>query len=288
VVQDGSAQTTIDRFAVIDSRWGLFVDPYAECNLTDSALQGNQIGLVAYPGSAVTALSTRFLQNRRRTPSVGVYAGGVWARTGSSVTLRNCALYGNSQETGGAVYADHAAVTLAGCTIAGNTATAKAGGVYGSGSTITSVNSIVAFNGSGFSADPLAPGSFTLTGNDVYGNGGLDYDGLPAPDPSAGNLALDPLFSDATTGDLRLILGSPCIDAGRDACVLPMDRDVDGGPRIAGAHVDLGCYESPGQATLADAARALRLAGGLAAAGAGEPGADITTAAALARKALGL
>jgi hypothetical protein len=51
----------------------------------------------------------------------------------------------------------------------------------------------------------------------------------------------DPMFKDQANGDFHLQSGSPAIDAGAD---VPLSTDLDYKPRPAGAHYDIGCYES--------------------------------------------
>ncbi|MCC7293538.1 MAG: right-handed parallel beta-helix repeat-containing protein [Phycisphaerales bacterium] len=58
-----------------------------------------------------------------------------------------------------------------------------------------------------------------------------------------GNFGDDPLFVDADKENLRLRDDSPCVDAGDDS-VVTQPTDLDGNPRILGARVDIGCYES--------------------------------------------
>lgn len=69
------------------------------------------------------------------------------------------------------------------------------------------------------------------------------YITLPvAIDPSNLN-AGDPLFIDPDHGDLRLLPGSPMIDAGYpDTPDLP-EFDIDGNPRVQGAAIDIGAHE---------------------------------------------
>ncbi|MCC7290643.1 MAG: right-handed parallel beta-helix repeat-containing protein [Phycisphaerales bacterium] len=58
-----------------------------------------------------------------------------------------------------------------------------------------------------------------------------------------GNFGDDPRFVDADKENLRLRDDSPCVDAGDDSVVTEF-TDLDGNPRILGARVDIGCYES--------------------------------------------
>src|SRR6185312_12010523 len=68
---------------------------------------------------------------------------------------------------------------------------------------------------------------------------------LGTPGTQAGNLSVDPAFSDAADGNFRLPPGSVLNDAGQDA---PLGgaaaADLDGNARIRGAHVDIGAFES--------------------------------------------
>jgi hypothetical protein len=58
------------------------------------------------------------------------------------------------------------------------------------------------------------------------------------------NVDADPLFVNAGGGDLRLLPGSPAIDAGKDSAVSGVATDLAGNPRISGPHVDMGAYET--------------------------------------------
>jgi parallel beta-helix repeat protein len=49
--------------------------------------------------------------------------------------------------------------------------------------------------------------------------------------------------TDVATADYHLLTGSAAIDSGDDDTVTPGEADLDGRPRIAGAHVDIGAYE---------------------------------------------
>lgn len=99
------------------------------------------------------------------------------------------------------------------------------------------VNNIIANNSvSGIIIDPLFAGTFLNQYNLVFNNGSNSYT------PGPGTLNADPLF--LGPGNYHLQPGSPAIDSGNDAAVLPqMTTDLDGNPRIAGLSVDRGVYE---------------------------------------------
>jgi hypothetical protein len=78
--------------------------------------------------------------------------------------------------------------------------------------------------------------------------------------PGTGNIDVDPLFADALNGDLRLLSGSPCIDAGDNLAVPPtLLLDLDGknrflddllapdtgNPGMMLPIIDMGAYEGP-------------------------------------------
>jgi len=131
-------------------------------------------------------------------------------------------------------------------------------------------NNVVAFNES---TDPFPylggiynfTGSVTYRNNNVFGNTPVNYGHVTDPTGTNGNISQDPLFVDRAGGDYRLLIGSPCIDAGGDVYVTAGGVDLEGKPRVIGAHVDIGAYEFlPGGAyTWAECLLALKAAGGL-------------------------
>ena len=153
-------------------------------------------------------------------------------------------LYSRSRET------DPGSPTVINCTIVDNTAgpggesldgaTAEhglAGGVFVETAS-TLVNSILWGNTAGGEPDESAQIHLKeaipdITYCDVQGwSGGLG---------GVGNFGLDPRFADPA---YRLGTYSPCVNVGDDAA-LPADvtTDLDGGPRVFGAAVDLGAHE---------------------------------------------
>ena len=127
------------------------------------------------------------------------------------------------------------------------------GGMLGVSSTMIS-NSIFWANRADFGGDQLVGGNFTNC--DIEGSGGsAAWDSSLGTD-GGGNIDSDPLFvgdgADGVPGteddDLRLLSGSPCIDAGDNIAVIG-SADLDGFARVVDgdcddvATVDMGAYE---------------------------------------------
>ncbi|HEY3413802.1 MAG TPA: choice-of-anchor Q domain-containing protein [Armatimonadota bacterium] len=209
--------------------------------------------------------------------SDAVLTGNVIARN----TVFGTALGDSGGIIGGATLANNTIVSNSAS--AENAADAHAGGVNTGGLV---KNNIFAYN---VPLESLTAESASF--NDAFGE---------APIASATNLALDPQFVNAGSGNYHLLPGSPCIDAGDNSIVAAGDTDLDGRPRIIGGHVDIGAYETPRTPLMLDAARALEIAAGLSAPVAGEVArldvvagdsagkVDMRDAAALLRMANGL
>jgi hypothetical protein len=142
---------------------------------------------------------------------------------------------------GGAIY-----VTNAACRILNNTVTQNKGiassGLYveAGADRVAVVNNILVNN-----TEPntlMTEDLRTGTGATVHHNCFTPEQPIPVPD---GNIAADPLFVDAASGNYHLKPDSPCRDAGEDTVVQVGDADLDGSPRRQGPHVDIGAYETP-------------------------------------------
>ncbi|MDD2598710.1 MAG: choice-of-anchor Q domain-containing protein [Kiritimatiellae bacterium] len=138
-----------------------------------------------------------------------------------NATLENCLLSGNAAYNGGGANGS----TLFNCTVVDNISSSGGAANFG-----TLANCIVWNN-------RKPSGSL----NNYY-NAKFSYS-CTTPLPSGtGNLASDPLFRNAATGDFRILAASPCVDAG-DGTLLSDPFDLAGNPRIRNAGVDLGAYE---------------------------------------------
>jgi len=177
------------------------------------------------------------------------YFGGGMRNQNSNPTVINCAFSGNTANFGGGMVNSDSRPTVTNCTFSGNTAS-TGGGMYNSGGRLTVTNCVLWRD----NPQELVNGSSvpTIRYSDVQG-------GLPvgAVD-GGGNIAVDPVFMrlpnpgpdgtwdgvDDDYGDLRLQVGSPCIDAGDPGFVAqPGETDLEGHARVLCARVDMGAYE---------------------------------------------
>jgi hypothetical protein len=160
----------------------------------------------------------------------------------ANLTAANSTFQGNTASYGSAINLDTGpssgpAATVTNCTIAGNKGT---GAIFCNGRPVTITNTIIAFNSSGFYRAG-GSGATILRYNCVYGNPAYNYNGVTDPTGTSGNISADPLFvaadpgadgiwgtADDTFGDLHLLPGSPCIDAGNNADVPADSADLDG------------------------------------------------------------
>ncbi|NIV01659.1 MAG: S8 family serine peptidase [Phycisphaerae bacterium] len=171
------------------------------------------------------------------------YGGGMYNYQ-SGPEMTNCIFSGNSANCGGGIYNyERTKPTLINCTFAQNSA--------------SNGNALVCD-----SNDQQYPSYLQLTncilwdgGDEVWNNDSstiiITYSDVQGGWPDVGNIDADPLFTDANSGDYRLLAGSPCIDSAIEAGVY---EDIDGNARpfdFPGADsndesfgFDMGAYEA--------------------------------------------
>ncbi len=155
------------------------------------------------------------------------FGGGIYS-TGS---VTNCAVYGNTVEfNGSGIRQEGGSVTN--CTVYGNTGTSQQSPSGGIDSYWGSITNCIAWGNTTFDI---------RTENDAV----ISYSCFKEGTTGTGNIASDPQFvnvsGDMSTWDLRLRLGSPCIDAGTSESAPA--ADILGVARPQGQGFDMGAYE---------------------------------------------
>jgi hypothetical protein len=162
----------------------------------------------------------------------------------SQGTINLCIVRGNRARDGGGTWNG----TVNNCLITDNTAGNRGGGAYCSGYQYLNNCTLSANHASEGSAVYLTNGS--VRNCIAYGNGPTNWAGggnvvcccMTPLAPGAGNISDDPQFNDDAHGDYRLLVSSPCVNAGSNAFVT-WDMDLDNNSRVMDGWVDMGCYE---------------------------------------------
>ncbi len=163
------------------------------------------------------------------------YGGGAY-----SSTLKNCSLGSNYANDGGGAYS----CTIENGELVQNFSYRNGGGSYGGTLKNCTIWNNYATSGGGSYGGTLY--NCVVWGNRVSNGIGNHVSSTfwyscTVPLPSGvGNIDADPRF--VNVGDLRLVEGSPCIDAG-DSGYVTLPTDLAGNPRILNDVVDMGAYE---------------------------------------------
>jgi parallel beta-helix repeat protein len=190
------------------------------------------------------------------------YGGGMYNNNDSSPTVSNCTFSGNTTDyNGGGMYNyNNSSPTVTNCTFSGNTANNTGGGMRNFSSSSPTVTNCILW---GNSPNEILNNASTPTVSFSNLQGGLPGGTIDG----GGNISVDPLFVDADGPDntigteddnLRLLDGSPCIDAGDTSVpsLATFTTDLDGNHRalddpatpntgvtVVGITVDMGAYE---------------------------------------------
>ena len=269
--------TTVSNNTAGHDGGGIISRQSSTLTITDSIVSGNRSevwgggiyggGPVGTAAATITITNCQITENHAVGSSGGLYVGG----TGTTMTITNSVIAGNTSDTnGGGIFSNPDTIlfvinsvvagnttagtggglflfgttTVTNSTIAGNTAQTANGIFVTNEGTLTLNNSIVAQNAGsdiGHGDDPTLSGRHNLIGD---GTGQTAFE-----DGVDGNIVdADPMFVNLAAGNLRLAEGSSAIDAGDNALAVDADGtaltvDLDGNPRIYNITVDMGAYE---------------------------------------------
>ena len=198
---------------------------------------------------------------------VGGLGGGMFNYNLSSPTVTNCTFTGNSAQYGGGMQnQDWSNPTVTNCTFSGNTSGMDNGEYCHpivTNCTFSRNNYDGMFN-SDYSYPAVTNCIFWGNGDDHFEFAPVRYSNVQGGRYGTGNIDANPLFVDADgpddiagteDDDLRLLPGSPCIDAGDSNSVPWWITDMEGNPRFLddpympdtghGTYpiVDMGAYE---------------------------------------------
>jgi len=232
------------------SNLGGGIDVNGQPRMTNITISGNT---APFGGGMANASNPLLLGTVFSNNTASSFGGGLYNYNNSTPFIYNSLFYGNTASRGGGVYNTAGSPRLVNATFWGNTATNLGSGIYNtSGSSPFIQNSILwgdleAGNLGGeirrdASGDPSVPLiSYSL----VYGcNPGGAWNAACGADNGQNQADADPKYLNSAQANFRLGSGSPGIDTGSDDPVNGgVTTDLDGNPRKAGAHVDLGAYE---------------------------------------------
>ncbi len=195
---------------------------------TDNTAGINGGGLWVQHGFTIRPITGCVFSGNTATTGDG---GGVYGSSGGDTPVTNCVFDNNSAgDDGGGLWHGSGTYDLFNCSFGDNTATGTGGGIFAYTGPLFVTNCILW--GDSTTNDEIDRWSATVTVN--YSNIQGDYTGSM-------NLASDPKYNGAATGDLTLDPTSPAINSGTSIGA-PSD-DIDGLSRPQGAGFDRGAYE---------------------------------------------
>lgn len=277
VTASGTDETAVlDGFIVTggnsdSSGGGMYIDNGSP-TLTNLIITGNTARL---GGGMYNRESSPILTDITFSSNAASNTGGGMFNSRSTPSLVNTIFSGNSAGSdGGGIANDNSSPVLINVTFSGNSATSEGGGMYNEGDldggdgSFPSLNNVIIWNNlAGGSASSPSASIF----NDKFdlaipiiqysliehsGSSGDGWNNALGKDLD-NNIDADPLFVDtpdpvnapSSEGDVRVLTGSPAINAGTNEPFEPggaaegITADLDGNPRIQYGAVDMGAYE---------------------------------------------
>ena len=237
--------------AAVPGSGGAIYNASSMLTLNHCSFQGHS---ASHGGGIFNEQSSPTLNNCSFQGNSALLGGGGINNRRSSPTLNNCSFQGNSALSGGGIYNNNASPTLNNCSFQGNSASGSGGGIYSFGIGGLTLSNCIIWRNNGETGTGTAASSVFISfhGSETYshcliqglnpeGTGNLD--GTLASNNPLFVLEVDPNSAPTTGGNLRLLAGSPAIEAG-DNTKNPTTTDLAGNPRFSGT-IDLGAYEMP-------------------------------------------
>jgi predicted outer membrane repeat protein len=209
--------------------WGDSKPLIKNCTFTENSSGQEGGGMMNGPGSGSRVISCKFIEN-----TAGEDGGGMYNNETVLTLIVNCTFIRNSVNlTGGGMYnVNHSKPFVTNCTFSENSAVKAGGAICNNNSNLTLTSCVLWNNSAPMDTEIHNMGDSQPIVSFCNITGGLI---------GKGNIDKDPLFADK---ELRLSVGSPCIDAG-DNNAVPADilTDLDGNPRFVNDSVDMGAFE---------------------------------------------
>ncbi|MHC5006157.1 MAG: choice-of-anchor Q domain-containing protein [Planctomycetota bacterium] len=275
---DETAESAIDGFTITNGSSGVgggMILSYADTTVSNCVFTNNTAdicGAVRHDGLVeMTFANCTFSGN-----GAVVGAGAIGSFGPGRLNVVDCVFTDNEADAVAGLATTHNELVVTNCLFARNIAPSFAGALSDASEQATFINCVLSRNAAGFSGGgemgsvELLFFNSTIGGNPgggigcytttpvfqncvLWGNGPSQFDVYDATVsysdveggwPGVGNIDADPLFVQPGTDNLRLSIGSPCVNAGDNTAIPPgITTDIDGNPRIQGGVVDMGAYE---------------------------------------------
>jgi len=261
--EDSNPTVTNCRFENNAAAYGGGMDSYSNSNpiITNCAFIRNTAffdgggsggGFEIYRFSTLKITNCEFIENSADSGG-GLTLDVAYSPPDVVATITNCLFVGNSSTGGGGIQfigkQSEEDVQLINSTFNGNSAV-RGGGMIMVYNASPAIKNTILWGNSATEKGPeicitdYLPGNPTFSYCDIAGSGGSEAWNMAMGTDGGENIDADPQFVDASSGDLHLPSGSPCIDTGDNGAVpAGVATDLDGNGRIVDGTVDRGCYE---------------------------------------------